>query len=129
MYDCVKDMHLKIISNYDFDLASHTIDGLSFTEYETHWFESIGRMKSLNIIDAEVFINKSLDAGLSVLAEGAQGTMLDVDFGSYPYVTSSSTIAAGVCTGLGVSPHRIGKFTGSSKPIVPVSGAVRFLLS
>jgi len=115
MYDHLKEIHLRTISNFDFDLASYKIEGFSFAEYESHWFESIERMKALKIIDAEVFINKSLDAGLSVLAEGAQGTMLDVDFGSYPYVTSSNTVAAGACTGLGISPHRIGKVYGVFK--------------
>ena len=79
------------------------------------WFEAIEKMKDLKVVDAEVFINKSLAEGRSVLAEGAQGTMLDVDFGSYPFVTSSSTVAAGVCTGLGVSPHNIGKVFGVFK--------------
>jgi adenylosuccinate synthase len=115
MYECLKELHLKAIANYDFDMASYLIDGLNFSEYESRWFESIERMKSLKVIDAEDFINKCLDKGMSVLAEGAQGTMLDVDFGSYPYVTSSSTVAAGVCTGLGISPHRVGKVYGVFK--------------
>ena len=72
-------------------------------------------MKELKIIDSEIFLNQSLDAGKSVLAEGAQGTMLDVDFGSYPFVTSSNTITAGVCSGLGISPHRVGRVYGVFK--------------
>jgi adenylosuccinate synthase len=91
------------------------LDGMTFEQYEEKWFDSIGRMKSLNIIDSELFLNNSLDQGKSVLAEGAQGTMLDVDFGSYPFVTSSNTITAGVCSGLGISPHRIGKVYGIFK--------------
>jgi len=115
MYDCLKEQHLRIVSSYGFDTASFTLDNLPFDEYETRWFESIERMRELKVVDAEVFINKCLADGRSVLAEGAQGTMLDVDFGSYPFVTSSSTIAAGVCTGLGVSPHNIGKVFGIFK--------------
>ncbi|MCX6280815.1 MAG: adenylosuccinate synthase [Bacteroidetes bacterium] len=115
MYDSLKDLHLKTVNSYGFDLNSFTLDGLPFSEYEVQWFESIEKMKDLKVVDAEVFINKCLVEGRSVLAEGAQGTMLDVDFGSYPFVTSSSTVAAGVCTGLGVSPHNIGKVFGVFK--------------
>jgi len=115
MYDCLKEMHMKTVTSYGFDLATFTLDGMPFAEYEARWFESIEKIKELKVVDAEVFINKSLAEGRSVLAEGAQGTMLDVDFGSYPFVTSSSTVAAGVCTGLGVSPHNIGKVFGVFK--------------
>jgi len=115
MYECLKESHLKTAGTYGFDVSSFTLDGISFAEYEALWFQSIERMKKLKVIDAEVYINKSLNEGRSVLAEGAQGTMLDVDFGSYPFVTSSSTVAAGVCTGLGVSPHNIGKVFGVFK--------------
>jgi adenylosuccinate synthase len=114
-YDLLKAEHLETIRHLGFDFSAHLLDGLSFDAYETHWFESISRMKGLKIIDSEVFLNQSLDAGKTVLAEGAQGTMLDVDFGSYPFVTSSNTITAGVCSGLGVSPHRIGKIYGIFK--------------
>ena len=114
-YDNLKELHLKMVSSYNFDITALTLDGMPFAEYEACWFESIERMKDLKVLDAEVFINKSLVEGRSVLAEGAQGPMLDEDFGSYPFVTSSSTIAAGVCTGLGVSPHNIGKVFGVFK--------------
>jgi adenylosuccinate synthase len=67
------------------------------------------------MVEGEQFLNKSLDEGKSVMAEGAQGSLLDVDFGSYPFVTSSNTIAAGVCSGLGLSPHRIGRIYGIFK--------------
>jgi adenylosuccinate synthase len=72
-------------------------------------------MKKHNLVDSEIFINDQLKAGKSVLAEGAQGTLLDVDFGSYPFVTSSNTVSAAVCTGLGVSPKSIGKIYGVFK--------------
>ena len=72
-------------------------------------------MKDFRIVEGEQFLNKSLDEGKSVMAEGAQGSLLDVDFGSYPFVTSSNTIAAGACSGLGISPHRIGRIYGIFK--------------
>jgi len=114
-YELLRKEHLDTIDYHGFDYRQHLLDGLTFEAYEEKWFDSIERMKSLRIIDSEVFLNTSLDQGKSVLAEGAQGTMLDVDFGSYPYVTSSNTITAGVCSGLGVSPHRIGKIFGIFK--------------
>jgi adenylosuccinate synthase len=81
------------------------------------------------MVEGEQFLNKSLDEGKSVMAEGAQGTLLDVDFGSYPFVTSSNTIAAGVAVDLGISPHRIGRSMGCSKLIAHVSDQARFQLS
>ena len=85
------------------------------TELEAEWFKALDYLKQFNLIDSEHFINRSLKEGKSVLAEGAQGTMLDVDFGSYPFVTSSNTICAGCCTGLGVSPRNIGEVYGIFK--------------
>jgi adenylosuccinate synthase len=114
-YAVLKDMHFRTISSYPGDLSSYTLDGLSFEAYEKKWFEAIDRMKNFRMVEGEQFLNKSLDEGKSVMAEGAQGTLLDVDFGSYPFVTSSNTIAAGVCSGLGLSPHRVGKIYGIFK--------------
>ncbi len=114
-YDRLKAEHLEVTRHLGFDHSVHLLDTMPFEVYETKWFEAIDRMKELKIIDSEIFLNKSLDEGKSVLAEGAQGTMLDVDFGSYPFVTSSNTITSGVCSGLGVSPHRIGKVYGVFK--------------
>ena len=114
-YEQLKAEHLEVIRHIGFDFSKHLLDTLTFDAYEEKWFESIRRMKDLKIIDSEFFLNTSLDQGKSVLAEGAQGTMLDVDFGSYPFVTSSNTITAGVCSGLGISPHRIGKVYGVFK--------------
>ncbi|MCX6247443.1 MAG: adenylosuccinate synthase [Bacteroidetes bacterium] len=114
-YRVLKEIHLRTIGSYNTDLAGFTLDGLAFDEYEKKWFEAIGRMKDFRIVEGEQFLNKSLDEGKSVMAEGAQGTLLDVDFGSYPFVTSSNTIAAGASTGLGISPHRIGKIYGIFK--------------
>ena len=114
-YDQLKSAHLEIVRGIGFDYSAHLFDGLSFDSYEEKWFESIKKLRGLTIIDSEIFLNESLDQGKTVLAEGAQGTMLDVDFGSYPYVTSSNTITAGVCSGLGIPPHRIGKIYGIFK--------------
>ncbi|MEN6588550.1 MAG: adenylosuccinate synthetase, partial [Proteiniphilum sp.] len=82
---------------------------------ETEWFEGVEKLKSFQIIESEHFINKHLSKGGRVLAEGAQGSMLDIDFGAYPFVTSSSTICAGACTGLGIAPKMIGDVYGIFK--------------
>ncbi len=82
---------------------------------EKDWFESIKVLKTFNIVDTEHMINNLLAENKTVLAEGAQGTLLDIDFGSYPYVTSSNTICAGACTGLGVAPNKIGEVLGIFK--------------
>lgn len=114
-YKAISDMHLALIKNYGFDIATHKIDGISFSEYEDKWMEAIEKITDLQYIDSEYFINKAIENNLAILAEGAQGTMLDVDFGTYPFVTSSNTISAAVCTGLGIGPHRIGKVFGIVK--------------
>ncbi|MCK9204216.1 MAG: adenylosuccinate synthase [Bacteroidales bacterium] len=114
-YHFLKGSHLEVIKNMGFDISIFKLDGLSFESYETQWLEAVDRMKSLSVIDGEIFLNQSLDKGKTVLAEGAQGTLLDVDFGAYPFVTSSNTISAGVCAGLGISPHRIGNVYGIFK--------------
>ncbi len=85
------------------------------TECENEWFASTELLKKFQIVDSEHFINELLENNKSVLAEGAQGTLLDVDFGSYPYVTSSNTICAGACTGLGLAPQKIGNVFGVFK--------------
>ncbi len=82
---------------------------------EKEWFEGVEVLKSFKFIDSEHYINEMLSQGKSVLAEGAQGTLLDIDFGSYPFVTSSNTICAGACTGLGIAPSKIGKVLGIFK--------------
>ena len=106
-YKAAVAKHKEILSHYDFqyDLAS----------IEKEWFEGLEKLKTFQLIDSEFIINDMLSAGKKVLAEGAQGTMLDIDFGSYPFVTSSNTICAGACTGLGVSPRRIGEVYGIFK--------------
>ena len=114
-YNDLKKIHLNIIQNNKSVTSQFRFEGLSFQEYEENWLDSVQQMKTFRSVDSEQFINKRLDEGKTVLAEGAQGSLLDIDFGSYPFVTSSNTIAAGVCAGLGVSPHRIGRIFGVFK--------------
>ena len=91
------------------------IDAEDYINEQNKWIDAIEILKQYNIIDSEIYINQALSEGKSVLAEGAQGTLLDLDFGSYPYVTSSSTTIAGVISGLGVAPLHINKVTGIFK--------------
>jgi len=109
------NLHIRTIIGMGFNPDEFQIDGHSLKDYQAKWFEAAELMKEFQFIDSEYFINEALDRGQRVLAEGAQGSLLDVDFGSYPFVTSSSTIAAGVCSGLGVAPGRIGKVFGVFK--------------
>lgn len=106
-YAQAKARHEKTLKSldYTYDLSA----------LEKEWFDAIEYLKRFNLIDSEHVINNYLKEGSSVLAEGAQGTMLDIDFGSYPFVTSSNTICAGACTGLGVAPNRIGEVYGIFK--------------
>lgn len=122
----LKKNHEDILGCYGFHLADQCLEELPFDVYEQRWFDSLDELKSYTMIDSEEFLNKSLDENKSILAEGAQGSMLDVDFGSYPYVTSSNTISAGVCAGLGISPHRIGKIFGVFKSYCTRVGAGPF---
>ncbi|MEQ8324220.1 MAG: adenylosuccinate synthase [Vicingaceae bacterium] len=87
----------------------------SLKELEAPFLEGIEKLRSLDLIDSEVYINDCLSKEMSILAEGAQGSLLDIDFGSYPFVTSSNTITAGACTGLGVAPNKIGEVFGIFK--------------
>ena len=114
-YDSLKKVHLQQIASLGFDMDGFQLDGVDFAEYEKLWFEGLEYLRQYQFIDSEYYINEALDAGKKVLAEGAQGSMLDVEFGSYPFVTSSNVTAAGVCSGLGVAPNRIGKVFGIFK--------------
>lgn len=114
-YETIKASHLAQIKNLHYDINELRLDGMTFDEYEKTWFEALEYMKRFQFIESEYFLNKALDEGKNILAEGAQGTLLDVDFGSYPFVTSSSVIAAGACSGLGIAPSRIGKVYGIFK--------------
>lgn len=107
-YTALKAKHVAMLANYE----GFTYD---ITEYEKEWFEGIEILRKFPIIESEYVINHMLEGDESILAEGAQGSLLDVDFGSYPFVTSSNTICAGACTGLGVAPRRIGEVFGIFK--------------
>ena len=99
--------HQRLLDSFGFN------DDIS--EWEEEFFEAIEFMRSLKIVNGEYFINEKIREGKKVLAEGAQGSMLDVDFGTFPFVTSSNTISAGVCTGLGIAPQKIKEVIGVSK--------------
>ncbi|MDR0232238.1 MAG: adenylosuccinate synthase [Dysgonamonadaceae bacterium] len=99
--------HREILRNLNFEY--------DLIPLEKEWFAGIECLKRFQLIDSDHFINKALTEGRKVLAEGAQGTMLDIDFGSYPFVTSSNTVCAGACTGLGIAPKRIGEVYGIFK--------------
>ncbi|MBK9337359.1 MAG: adenylosuccinate synthase [Lewinellaceae bacterium] len=107
-YEALKQKHLELLKIYpaiDFDLKAA----------EEAWFAGIDTLRTLPFVDSEYYLHDALAQGKRVLAEGAQGAMLDIDFGTYPFVTSSNTITAGVCTGLGVAPQRIGRVIGITK--------------
>ncbi len=114
-YERLKEEHLRMAESLGYEIRELVLDGFNFEDYEKAWFSGLERLKALPRIQSEVFVNEALDKGSRVLAEGAQGTLLDIDFGSYPYVTSSNTITAGACIGLGVAPSRIGEVFGVFK--------------
>lgn len=107
-YEALRQKHLgllKALPAVDFNLEQE----------EQRWFDAIDALRTLELTDGEYFINEQIARGKNILAEGAQGSMLDIDFGTYPYVTSSNTVTAGVCSGLGVSPRSIGEVIGITK--------------
>lgn len=107
-YNTLKAKHLQLLKIYDaidFDLEGE----------EKRWFDSLEQLRELPFINSEYYLDEALTSGKRVLAEGAQGAMLDIDFGTYPFVTSSNTVTAGVCTGLGVAPQTIGRVIGITK--------------
>ena len=106
-YEALKQKHLGMLAQYDFKF--------DIAEYEQKWLAATEELRCFEFIDSEIVVNRYLDNGVSILAEGAQGSMLDIDFGTYPFVTSSNTMAAGVCTGLGIAPSRVGKVIGIFK--------------
>ncbi len=106
-YETLKAKHIHMLKQFDFE---YTI-----SDYEEQWFKGIELLKRFEIVDSEQFINGGIAEGKRILAEGAQGSLLDIDFGTYPFVTSSNTTCAGVCTGLGVAPSKIGEVYGIFK--------------
>lgn len=107
-YDVAKKKHLRILEQYGFDTKE-------LEAIEKEWFAGVAKLKEFTFIDSEQYINNAIQSGKKILAEGAQGTMLDIDFGSYPFVTSSNTVSAGACTGLGIAPREIGEVYGIFK--------------
>ena len=107
-YDTLKQKHFGLLAQYP---------GFSFdiSDYERKWMEAVEALRRFSFIESERVVNRYIEEDVPVLAEGAQGSMLDIDFGTYPFVTSSNTLASGVCTGLGVAPNRIGKVMGIFK--------------
>lgn len=103
----LSDIHFEI-------LKTHQVE-FNWSELETQFFEAVSFLRQFNLVESEYFINQELKSGSTILAEGAQGSLLDIDFGSYPFVTSSNTVTAGACTGLGVAPCHIGQVYGIFK--------------
>jgi adenylosuccinate synthase len=110
-----KDKYNKLVAKHKNLLKDYTELLNDFENMEQEWFNGIEIIKSFQLIDSENYIHKAQKAGKKILAEGAQGTLLDIDFGSYPFVTSSNTISAGACTGLGIAPNKIGDVFGIFK--------------
>src|SRR5690606_1970138 len=99
--------HERLLKQFDFEYDLRPL--------EEEWLESIAIMKQMKIIDSEHFLNNAMREGKTILAEGAQGSLLDIDFGTYPYVTSSNTLCSGACSGLGIAPNRIKEVFGIFK--------------
>ena len=108
-YRHLTDKHEEMLSNYNVDIQ------YNLKELEEEFFEAIDLLKTFQLIDSEEYLYQALKSGKKILAEGAQGSMLDIDFGTYPFVTSSNTTAAGACTGLGIAPRSIGEVIGIFK--------------
>ncbi|RCR66244.1 adenylosuccinate synthase [Larkinella punicea] len=108
-YTKLVDLHKITLDHHQFDYQS------VLPQAEAEFFEAVEFMKQFQLVESEYEVNRSLSAGQKVLAEGAQGSLLDIDFGSYPFVTSSNTMSAGACTGLGIAPRQIGEVFGIFK--------------
>ncbi len=117
-YDKLTETHKKRISVYNHEY--------NIEEFEQKWFEGIEALKKFKFINCEKFMNDSLKSGKKILAEGAQGTLLDINFGTYPFVTSSITTASGVCSGLGIAPAKIGEVYGIFKAYITRVGSGPF---
>ncbi|MDX2190185.1 MAG: adenylosuccinate synthase [Bacteroidota bacterium] len=121
-YQQLFDAHKRILDFYNFDFSNdlkaifefHVFD-YSFEKIEQAFFESVEFLKTLNLVNSEYFINDEISKGKKILAEGAQGALLDIDFGSYPFVTSSNTTSSGCCSGLGIAPRHIKEVLGIFK--------------
>ncbi|MFB0937653.1 MAG: adenylosuccinate synthase [Urechidicola sp.] len=119
-YDALTTKHIRMIDFYGVELE------YNLAELQAEFNEGVKRLKELTFIDSEEYLNNAIKNGKSILAEGAQGSLLDVDFGTYPFVTSSNTTAAGACTGLGIAPNKIGDVFGIFKAYVTRVGSGPF---
>ena len=119
-YSALTAKHIKMLDFYEVQIE------YNLEELETEFFKAVDSLKELTFIDSEEYLNNALKNGKSILAEGAQGSLLDIDFGTYPFVTSSNTTAAGACTGLGVAPNKIGDVFGIFKAYVTRVGSGPF---
>ena len=126
IFDRFEEKYAACKARHEAILKSLNYTDYDITEVEKTWMEGIDYLKQFKIVDSEHEINNLLRAGNSVLCEGAQGTMLDIDFGSYPFVTSSNTVCAGACTGLGIAPNKIGDVFGIMKAYCTRVGAGPF---
>ena len=118
-YKAIRDRHVDLLQKMGADLSK-------LPEMEEAFYQAIEYLKGYQFVDSEILINEALEEGLNVLAEGAQGSLLDVDFGTYPFVTSSNTVSAGCCIGLGISPKAIGRVYGIFKAYCTRVGAGPF---
>lgn len=106
-YDTLVKKHIGMLGSFDYKTI--------LAEFEPQWFEALDYLSNITLIDSEQYLNDAMKNGKTILAEGAQGTMLDIDFGTYPFVTSSNTVTAGTCTGLGIAPNKVGEVIGIFK--------------
>ena len=128
-YQQARDRHIEMIDGLNASAVAKggtavSMDGLEALEKE--WMEAIAFLRGFQLVDSEHFVNKALNADRSILCEGAQGSLLDIDFGSYPFVTSSNTVSAGACTGLGIAPSKVGEVYGIFKAYCTRVGAGPF---
>ena len=128
-YRQARDRHIEMINGLNASAVAKGgtdvyMEGLEALEKE--WMEAIAFLRGFQLVDSEHFVNKALNADRSILCEGAQGSLLDIDFGSYPFVTSSNTVSAGACTGLGISPSKVGEVYGIFKAYCTRVGAGPF---
>ena len=128
-YQQARDRHIEMIDGLNASAVAKggtavSMEGLEALEKE--WMEAIAFLRGFQLVDSEHFVNKALNADKSILCEGAQGSLLDIDFGSYPFVTSSNTVSAGACTGLGIAPSKVGEVYGIFKAYCTRVGAGPF---
>ena len=128
-YRQARDRHIEMINGLNASAVAKggtavSMEGLEALEKE--WMDAIAFLRGFQLVDSEHFVNKALNAGKSILCEGAQGSLLDIDFGSYPFVTSSNTVSAGACTGLGIAPSKVGEVYGIFKAYCTRVGAGPF---